>query len=98
MGGISRLLQPGTSLLAYRIDMTGQSPTAHPRKRLGHGVVDGPQTIAAETRGEREGYTYCLFSLELLIPSQSFCLPPYYAIDTSCQDHGGVDEVFCRPG
>jgi hypothetical protein len=43
--------------------------TAHPRKRLDRGVVDGPQTIATETRGEREGYTYCLLSLELLIPT-----------------------------
>jgi hypothetical protein len=60
-----------------------RSPAAHPRKRLGRGVIDGPQTIIAKTRGEREGYTCCLLSLEILIPSQSFCLPPYYAADAS---------------
>jgi hypothetical protein len=85
-------------LLAYHIDVTGQSPTTHPLKCLEHGVVDGPETIAAEIRGEREGYTCCLLSLELPIPSQSFCLPPYYAADASCRDNGRANEVICRWG
>ena len=88
----------GRRLLAHRIDMMGRSPAAYPHKHPSRGVVDGPQTIAAETRGEREGYTYCLLSPELLIPSQSFCLPPYCTVDASYQDHGGVDEVICRSG
>jgi len=40
----------GHRLSAHRIDGMKQSPIAHPCKRLGRGVVDGPQTIAAETR------------------------------------------------
>ena len=74
----------GRCLPARRNDMMGRSPAAHPRKHLGRGVVDGPQTIAVKTRGEREGYNYCLLSLGLLIPYQSFCLPPYYTADASC--------------
>ena len=63
VGGVSSLLPQGMSLLARRIDVIAQSPTAHPRKRLGRAVVDSPQTIAAETRGEMEGYTPTTFSL-----------------------------------
>ena len=54
----------GCRLPASRIDVTWWSPTAHPRKCLGRGMVDGPQTIAANTRGEREGYTLAAFSLQ----------------------------------
>jgi len=54
----------GRRLLPRRIDVTGRSPTTHPRKRLDHGMVDGPQTIAAEMRCEREGYTPAAFSLQ----------------------------------
>ena len=86
--------QQGRHLLARRIDMMGRSPTAHPRKRLGRGVIDGLQTITTEIRGEREGYTYCLLSLQILIPSQSFCLSSYCATDASCQDHGGAHKVI----
>jgi hypothetical protein len=88
----------GHHLLAHHIDVTEQSPTAHPHKRLSRGVIDGPQTITTATRGKRDGYTCCLLSPELLIPSQSFCLLPYYTANTSSQDHGGADEVVCQCG
>jgi hypothetical protein len=39
----------------------GRSPIAHPRKRLGRGVVDGPQTNSRD-KG-REGRLYLLPSL-----------------------------------
>ena len=65
--------------------------------RIDMGWLTAPN-YSSRDKGERKGYTYCLFSPELLIPSQSFCLPPYYVADASCQDHGGVDEVIYRPG
>jgi hypothetical protein len=65
---------------------------------LGRGVIDSPQTITAETRGKRKGYTCCLLSLELLIPSQNFCLLPYCTANASSRDHGGADKVICRCG
>ena len=67
----------GRPLLAHRIDMTGRSPATHPSKRLSRGVVNGPETIVAETRGKREGYTCRLLSPELLIPSQRLYLPNF---------------------
>ena len=69
----------GRRLLAHRIDGTGQSPAAHPRKCLGHGLVNGPQTIAAETMAQ-EGRLYLLPSLSRapdsipkLLPSILLC-------------------------
>jgi hypothetical protein len=44
--------------------MTGQSPTAHPRKRLGFGVIDNPPNYSSKDKGEREGYTPVAFSLQ----------------------------------